>query len=620
MNLSLKNRILLPILSLIILGMGIATVVSFFQAKSALEKELTRQVDQISESAAAFLSSWINDRKVDLGNWSGQEVYQKAIQLHGRGLMGESAKKAATEEMVNLIERCDYYANIFLAKASGDVIGASTTASSAEDKNSQTGAKKQALVNIGDRSYFKQSLEGKIAVSEVVESRTTGKPVFVVSAPVKFQGKIQGVLLATVMLDSFSSKFIDGIEIGEQGYAYAYDPDGIVLAHPDKKNVLELDLKKFDFGKKMLEMGQGVLTYTFDGMEKLVSFHTEPVTGWGIAAGASKSELMAPVRRLGYINAGVAGGVIFVAAVLIFFITGSISKALYLMVEGLGKNSDQVASASSQVASSSQSLAEGASQQASSLEQTSASLEEISSQTKMNMENSQAMDKMMKDEARPGFALMKEKMDAMDGNLKENVRLGEESAKIIKTIDDIAFQTNLLALNAAVEAARAGEAGKGFAVVAEEVRNLAGRSAEAAKTTQDLIENSRSKIHETSGVYKQIAQVLESTDQVISRLMTMAGEVAAASGEQADAIGQLNSGVAEMDKVVQQNASNSEQTAAAAQQLTAQAAELETVVMGLRTLVEGSGRSDFPESRRIKRQNTGISEEQNVSGYLENSN
>jgi methyl-accepting chemotaxis protein len=272
------------------------------------------------------------------------------------------------------------------------------------------------------------------------------------------------------------------------------------------------------------------------------------------------------------------------------------------------------------VASSSQSLAEGASQQASSLEQTSASLEEISSQTKMNMENSQAMDKMMKDEARPGFALMKEKMDAMDGNLKENVRLGEESAKIIKTIDDIAFQTNLLALNAAVEAARAGEAGKGFAVVAEEVRNLAGRSAEAAKTTQDLIENSRSKIHETSGVYKQIAQVLESTDQVISRLMTMAGEVAAASGEQADAIGQLNSGVAEMDKVVQQNASNSEQTAAAAQQLTAQAAELETVVMGLRALVEGIGRSDFSESRRIKRQNTGISEEQNVSGYLENSN
>ncbi len=598
MNLSLKNKILFPILALIILGMGTSTAVSYYQSKNSLETELNNRLVQIADSSAQFLNSWINDRRVDVSNWSGQDVYKKALQLNGRGMMGESAKKAAIAEMANLKAAYTYYGNIFVADEAGDVIASS-------DQAGGGGGSEKNAINISDRAYFRQSMQGSPAVSEALKSRATGKPVFVVAAPVERDNRVTGVLLATVLVDAFSSRFIDPIKVGTKGYAFVYDAEGRVLAHPDSSQILKTNMRDFDFGKKMLSQGEGILNYTYDGLGKIVSFRKEDTTGWTIAVSASREELMAPVKQLGYLNLGLAGSVIALALVIIFFVVGSISRALQFMAGGLSRNSEQVASASAQVSSSSQSLAAGASEQASSIEQTSASLEEIASQTRMNMENSQSIDDMMRNQAAPSFQKIDEKMTVMEQNLQENVKLSDESAKIIKTIDDIAFQTNLLALNAAVEAARAGEAGKGFAVVAEEVRNLAGRSAEAAKNTQELIENSRGKIHETSAVYKEIEQALKANSEIAQKVMAMTGEVASASKEQSQGIDQVNSGVSEMDKVVQQNASNSEETAAAAEELTAQAGELEDIVRRLSRLIYGanaknghSGRQGGPQHRQ----------------------
>ncbi|MEI6809237.1 MAG: methyl-accepting chemotaxis protein, partial [bacterium] len=282
---------------------------------------------------------------------------------------------------------------------------------------------------------------------------------------------------------------------------------------------------------------------------------------------------------------GLCIGVV-VGILLAVFITLSITKPINRVIAGLTSGSEQVTSASGQVSSASQSLAQGASEQASSLEETSSSLEEMASMTRQNADNANQANTVAKEAASlagTGVESMKRMTDAID-KIKTSAA---ETAKIIKTIDEIAFQTNLLALNAAVEAARAGEAGKGFAVVAEEVRNLARRSAEAAKTTADLIEGSQKNADAGVGVTAEVAKNLASIKDNAGKVATLIAEIAAASKEQSQGIDQVNTAVSEMDKVVQQNAANAEESASASEELGSQAQELNGMVADLTAIVTG---------------------------------
>jgi len=277
----------------------------------------------------------------------------------------------------------------------------------------------------------------------------------------------------------------------------------------------------------------------------------------------------------------------FVGVALAFFITRGINKALNRIIHGLSSSSEQVSAASGQVAQSSQQLAEGASEQASSLEETSASLEEMASMTRQNADNAKQANQMAlqaRDGADQGRQAMTRMIDAI-GHIKKS---SDETAKIVKTIDEIAFQTNLLALNAAVEAARAGEAGKGFAVVAEEVRNLAMRSAEAAKNTAALIEQSQKNSENGVNVSSEVAQILQKIVDVAQKLTQLSGEVSAASNEQSKGIEQVNAAVSQMDKVTQSNAASAEESASASEELSAQARELQDMVGALVNLVGSS--------------------------------
>jgi len=266
---------------------------------------------------------------------------------------------------------------------------------------------------------------------------------------------------------------------------------------------------------------------------------------------------------------GVVAG-LFISVILAFFLIKSIVKVVVDSVKSLSEGTAQVVSASEQISSASVSLAEGASSQASSVEEVSATIEEATASNNQNADNSREANLLAQhsnDAARIGNQQVSDLMVAMEKITDSSQKI----AKIIKTIDEIAFQTNLLALNAAVEAARAGEHGLGFAVVAEEVKNLAERSAGAAKEITGIIEASIDQVKMGTEVANRTKESFTEILTSIKKTSDLIGEIAISAKEQAEGMNQIATAMGSVDQITQQNASASEETAAAAEELNAQA-------------------------------------------------
>jgi methyl-accepting chemotaxis protein len=206
--------------------------------------------------------------------------------------------------------------------------------------------------------------------------------------------------------------------------------------------------------------------------------------------------------------------------------------------------------------------------------------------TKQNADNASQADSLMQ-EANKVVGQANDSMAHLTVSMKEISQASEETSKIIKTIDEIAFQTNLLALNAAVEAARAGEAGAGFAVVADEVRNLAMRAADAAKETANLIEGTVKKVNQGEELVTNTNEAFIKVAQSASKVGELVGEISAASNEQAQGIEQVNRAVVEMDKIVQQNAASAEESASSSAEMSDQAQHMKRYVGDLVAIVTG---------------------------------
>jgi methyl-accepting chemotaxis protein len=290
-------------------------------------------------------------------------------------------------------------------------------------------------------------------------------------------------------------------------------------------------------------------------------------------------------------NVTIVSVLAIIAGVLFaFFIAKGIVSVLSRISMQMEESADQVASASNQVSSASQSLAEGASEQAASIEETSSALEEMSSMTRQNAANANQANNLMK-EANKVVEDADKSMQKLTDSMGQIATASEETSKIIKTIDEIAFQTNLLALNAAVEAARAGEAGAGFAVVADEVRNLAMRAADAAKNTSELIESTVKKVEDGSALVTETNTAFSRVAEDVGKVSNLVGEISAASNEQSQGIGQINQAVTEMDKVTQQNAASAEESASASEEMNAQALQMKSNVDHLMVMVGGNGKA-----------------------------
>ena len=258
----------------------------------------------------------------------------------------------------------------------------------------------------------------------------------------------------------------------------------------------------------------------------------------------------------------------------------ALNKALGQLDEALAEvamAAEQVAAGAGQVSAGSQLLAQGAAEQASSLEEVSSSLQEMGAMTRQNAlsaRDARQLSEATRDSAARGAHSMKRLAEATD----RITGAAAATARIVKTIDEIAFQTNLLALNAAVEAARAGDAGRGFAVVAEEVRNLAMRSAEAAKNTASLIEESVKNAESGATINREVMANFGDITEHVNKVGAAMAEIAAGSEQQSQGIEQIAAGVEQMNAVTQQTAANAEESASAAEELSGQAEKMETLV------------------------------------------
>ena len=305
----------------------------------------------------------------------------------------------------------------------------------------------------------------------------------------------------------------------------------------------------------------------------------------------------AAISATGSISAGIATSIAagIVVCILGLAIGITLSNSISNVIQSISKtiltNAEYVTSSSKELAAGSQALAAGSSEQAASVEEISASLEEISSMVKRNADNATQANKLTKTAGQAVDATSKSMQQSLAAS-EAIAQASNETSKIIKTIDEIAFQTNLLSLNAAVEAARAGEAGAGFAVVADEVRGLSMRSAEASKRTAELIEQTILKVREGIGIFNETGKSIDAVVSQTHKIQQLVEEIAAASDEQSKGIEQINRGVSEMEKVIQQNAANSEESAASTEELHGQATEMTDCAHKLEEYVFGSRAED----------------------------
>ncbi|MGI5891479.1 MAG: methyl-accepting chemotaxis protein [Bacillota bacterium] len=481
--------------------------------------------------------------------------------------------------------------------------------------------------NLANQEFFQKAIKGENNITRPIIDKENKTMTLVVAAPLKnSSNQIIGTIIAEKDAYILTEK-IDDMKFVEGSRAFMMSQDGVTIACNLIDLVLNEDsdienLKNGDqslaalveLEKKMLAGESGVGQYLFLGQEEYMGYSPVGDTGWGIALTSPASEIFKNIDDLRNFMLILCAAFIVVGVLIAFFIAKSISMPIEASVQHAGMlakgdfsieipqatmkrkdeigqlarafdslasslnevmanisvAADQVAAGSRQVSDSSLALSQGAAEQASAIEELTTSIEQISTQTRQNADNANEASELAertKLNAEKGNEQMVDMLKSMeDINSSSN-----NISKIIKVIDDIAFQTNILSLNAAVEAARAGQHGKGFAVVAEEVRNLAARSANAAKETTDMIENSIKKVEHGTKITQVTSNALKEIFEQIQKVSTLINEIAVASNEQSVGIEQINQGIMQVSTVIQENSATSEEGASASEELSSQA-------------------------------------------------
>ena len=609
MKLNLRNKFLIPTLTLVILGICITTVVSYVKSKSAIEDIIKNNITQFTVLSSNQLGSWVTEIQDEIKRWSEVDSYQSNLTLVKTG--NTSFVNDMNKQLAQGKEQRKYYEFIGIADPEGYVVFKSDTASSEASK-------------VADKDFFKNSIKGKVFVSDVFKSETSSKPVFMVSSPIfgveefgtKRTSEVTGVIYGIVDFSYFSSAYLDTISLGKTSYSYVINKEGIIVSHTDKSKIFAMDAKKYDFGQKIIQDKEGAMTYTFEGIERFVGFKLLADRGWTVVMAVTADEVFSPVTKIGYLIMIIGIVITLVLAIGMWLTTdilitkpiakvaaglkdiaqgegdltvrlavtsddevGELSKwfnifmeKLHTIIKDIGGNAETLTTSSADLSGLSGKMSEGADNMSSKSNTVATAAEEMS--TNINsiaaaMEEASTNISLVATAAEQMTATINEiaqnseKARSITGSavskasdatqkIDELGKGAQEIGKVTETITEISEQTNLLALNATIEAARAGEAGKGFAVVANEIKELARQTAEATQDIKDRINKIQSS---TSGAVTQvegISKVINDVNEIVSTIATAVEEQSVTTKEIAGNVSQASGGIQEVSENIAQ--------------------------------------------------------------------